>query len=252
MHVAEISKTEAINRGGGLSNEDKIANRTLLDIALREAQEALNRSFVLHDLTEEDGLQINRVIRVGRPHKKVMECIEQENIDLVVMGTKGTLNNGDVLIGSNTEKIVRKAKCPVLAVKHGVEASAFNTFVMATEMNPQEQVVIDQVKQFQQLFDATIHMVWINTRRNFKPDTYSKPLLKEFVKEMGLKNTQTHVYSDDRVEDGIRSFAEYINGGLIAMGTSSNIGLSRLLRGSVAEDIVNHANRPVLTISTRL
>ena len=119
-------------------------------------------------------------------------------------------------------------------------------------MNSREQVVIDQVKQFQQLFDAKIHMVWINTRRNFRPDTYSKPLLKKFAKEMGLKNIQTHVYNNDRVEDGIRSFAESIHGGLIAMGTSSNIGLSRLLRGSVAEDIVNHAKRPVLTISTRI
>ena len=251
LHVVEISHAESINTSGGPTNESRLADTVLVHEALRTAHDALERSYVLHDLVHESKIKVTQAIRIGSPHMQVMECIEKEQIDLVVIGTKGKTAYDDVLIGSNTEKIVRKAKCPVLAVKYGVEESAFKKIVLATEMHDRERGVVEQVKKIQKLFAAKIHLVWINTRSNFKPDTFSKPLLEEFAETMGLTNTQTHVFSDLTVEDGIRRFANESNGGMIAMGTSSHTGLSRLLRGSVAEDVVNHAKRPVLTVSMK-
>lgn len=252
LHVVELSQSDSINTSGGPSNQSNLGEKILVHEALKSAHEALGRSYVLHDLGNENEIQVTQAMRVGSPHQEVMNCIENEHVDLVVMGTKGVMSYGDVLIGSNTDKIVRNAKCPVLAVKHGVEESVFNEIVLATEMHSREHVVIDQVKKIQELFDSKIHLVWINTPRNFKPDSFTKPLLEEFVESMGLTNTYTHVFSDIMVEDGIRRFTDEINGGMIAMGTSSHTGLSRLLIGSVAEDIVNHARRPVLTVSTKI
>ncbi len=64
------------------------------------------------------------------------------------MGTKGASGLSEVLIGSNTEKVVRRATCPVLSVKAEVDESAFKEIVYATEMSDQEAGVIDCIQDF--------------------------------------------------------------------------------------------------------
>ena len=108
-----------------------------------------------------------------------------------------------------------------------------------------------EVKRVQKLYDSELHLVYINTRRNFRPDTVLKPQLVAFAEESDLSNYQVHVYNDFSAEDGIRFFAEEIDAGMIALGTHAHLGLARLLQGSVSEGLVNHAKRPVLTVSPR-
>jgi len=52
----------------------------------------------------------------GSPAESILKTIENEDIDLVVMGTSGKHGLDRFLLGSVTEKVVRSAKCPVLAV----------------------------------------------------------------------------------------------------------------------------------------
>lgn len=251
LHVVEVSQNDSINTSGGPSNVSTVSDNIFVHEALKAAHESLGRSYVLHNLENEEDIQVSQTIRIGRPHQHVLACIEQEQIDLVVMGTKGAWGYSDVLVGSNTEKIVRRATCPVLSVKSAVPESAFGEIVLATEISDREQVVVNQVKKIQEMYGSRVHLVWINTRRHFRPDKLSKSLLREFAEKRGLTNYEVHVFSDSIPEDGIRHFANEINGGMIAMGTSSHTGLARVFRGSIAEDTVNHAKRPVLTVSMR-
>jgi len=50
-------------------------------------------------------------------------------------------------------------------------------------------------------------------------------------------------------EDGIILFADEINAGMIAMATQGCTGFAQLLSGSITEDVVNLAQRPVLTVN---
>ena len=167
------------------------------------------------------------------------------------MGTKGASGLNEIIIGSNTEKVARKAKCPVLTIKEPLSEGSFKDIVYATNFGSNEGDVVSAIKDVQADFDSSIHLVWINTPNDFKSDATTRPLLDKFVVDHGLKNCSTHVFSDIIAEDGIRNFAKYMNAGLIVMGTNSYTGLSRLIRGSVAEDMINHAVRPVLTVSMK-
>lgn len=52
----------------------------------------------------------------GHPAERILQKVEEENIDLIVMGASGKHAIERFLLGSVTEKIVRYAKCPVLTV----------------------------------------------------------------------------------------------------------------------------------------
>jgi nucleotide-binding universal stress UspA family protein len=63
-------------------------------------------------------LTIHREVRQGTPFYEIIRFAREGDFDLIVMGTHGHTGLAHVLLGSVTEKVVRKAPCPVLTVRH--------------------------------------------------------------------------------------------------------------------------------------
>jgi nucleotide-binding universal stress UspA family protein len=55
---------------------------------------------------------------VGSPFFEIVRYAAEQQIDLIVIGTHGRGPIGHMLLGSVAEKVVRKAPCPVLTVRH--------------------------------------------------------------------------------------------------------------------------------------
>jgi len=80
---------------------------------------------------------------------------------------------------------------------------------------------------------------------------YTAPMMKridEFAKKNNLKKYSCHVFNAESVQQGINEFAQLNHVDLIATITSGRRGLSRLLNGSVTEDVMHKVDLPVLTI----
>lgn len=58
------------------------------------------------------------VVKNGKPFVEIVRYAREENADLIVMATHGRGAVSHILVGSTAEKVVRKAPCPVLTVKH--------------------------------------------------------------------------------------------------------------------------------------
>lgn len=74
---------------------------------------------VLDDLMipeSEAGPTWRPVQREGALADEIVACVEECDVDLLVMGTHGHNSLGDVLRGSQTQRVVRRANCPVLSV----------------------------------------------------------------------------------------------------------------------------------------
>ncbi len=65
---------------------------------------------------ERFGVQVE--VREGTPFYEIIQVAREKNVDLIIMGTHGRGGLTHVLLGSVTEKVVRKAPCPVLTVRH--------------------------------------------------------------------------------------------------------------------------------------
>jgi nucleotide-binding universal stress UspA family protein len=80
--------------------------------AAREALERVTRTNHL------ERLSVRREVREGTPFYEIIRFAKEKEVDLIVMGTHGHAGLTHVLLGSVTEKVVRKAPCPVLTVRH--------------------------------------------------------------------------------------------------------------------------------------
>ena len=58
------------------------------------------------------------MLLTGSPFLEIIQYAKENNVDLIVMGTHGHSGLVHVLLGSVTERVVRKAPCPVLTIRH--------------------------------------------------------------------------------------------------------------------------------------
>lgn len=198
------------------------------------------------------GLDIVSCVELGQTTPAILQYIEKNQIDLVVMGTKGASGMKEMLIGSNTEKIVRASTVPVITVKSYVRPRKIKNIVfpntLSTDSNDE---LVDRVMRFQKSLDATIHIVWINTPLNFAQDIVTRKSLQDFASRYGLKNFTINIFNDVSEETGIINFTHMIGADLIALGTHGRTGLAHLITGSLAENLVNHVDCPVWTYTIK-
>jgi nucleotide-binding universal stress UspA family protein len=64
------------------------------------------------------GVKVHPEVGEGSTFEEIVRFAKEKNIDLIIMGTHGRGWLAHVLLGSVTEKVVRKAPCPVLTVRH--------------------------------------------------------------------------------------------------------------------------------------
>lgn len=195
------------------------------------------------------GVSVKVQISLGSPFKMIDDAIKKKKIDMVVMGTHGASGLREYFIGSNAEKVVRRSSVPVLVIKDYYRRPIKNIVFPNTLETEKQGKLIDKVKELQAFFKATVHILYVNTPTNFTADNITMERLKNFASQFGFRNYTLNVYNYPFEEEGIIEFTKSIKGDLIAMRTHGRKGLAHFLNGSLAENIVNHADRPIWTFA---
>jgi nucleotide-binding universal stress UspA family protein len=185
-------------------------------------------------------------------HTAIIDHLKKGGFDLVVMGTKGVSGLREWMIGSNTEKMVRTSPVPVIAVKSYIATRTIRHIVFPNTLDTENQEeLVMKIKALQDFFQATLHIIWINTPALFRAESVVREQLNAFVSRFMLKDFTINVFNYSNEEAGILEYTKLVGGDLIAMGTNGLKGLAHFISGSVAEDVVNHVQYPVWTYCTR-
>ena len=244
LHVIEAASGGSFNVEGeskyGSDPEEKLFNLSLIKKARKQMETLLGSPIF-------NGIKVKGELKMGTPFHGMRTIITEKKVDLVVMGTAGKTKVDEMILGTNTEKVVRHAQCPVLTVQKKPTTTDFKNIVYATAMTKDEEVFAAVVKRAQDLYNATVHLVRINTPGNFQRDAVVQKYMKDFAKKLMLKNYTINIFNDLTEEEGVIYFADSINADLIAMATHGRTGFAHVLAGSIAEEVVSHSKRPVLT-----
>jgi nucleotide-binding universal stress UspA family protein len=65
-------------------------------------------------------IEVERFLAEGEPAEEILHLANDRHADLIVLGTHGRTGLGRLVMGSVAEKVMRRAKCMVLTVKHPV------------------------------------------------------------------------------------------------------------------------------------
>ncbi|MCP2027036.1 nucleotide-binding universal stress UspA family protein [Flavobacterium sp. HSC-32F16] len=195
-----------------------------------------------------DGISITEMVKMDKPIHGITQVSKEQDIDLIVMGSHGSSGMEELLIGSNTEKVVRNSEIPVLVIKKEISTFDVDNIVFASDFTEETKKPFEKILNFAKFFDAKIHLVSICTPNSFKPTHVTEKALQSFVSEFNLANYSTHIYNDTNIEKGIINFSNSINADIIGMCTHGRTGFAHFFNGSISEGLVNHSIKPVLTV----
>ncbi len=247
VNIIEGLRDFSFNTMGELENdmgEEVFIIKKLID------QVKIRLSQIVKDERYSD-VKIETAVEMGNAFESISKVIADRQADLLVMGTKGTSGLEEVLIGSNTEKVVRYAKCPVITVKEEVSLDSIKNIVFASNLQDEQTALVKELKVIQEITGATLHLVKVNTPNHFSTQRQMMKEFARFIEKHDISNASTSIYNEATEEDGILYFAEDLGTCMIAMGTHGRTGILHLLSGSIAEDLVNHAQVPVWTLSQK-
>ncbi len=194
-----------------------------------------------------EGLKVSEIVQFELAFDGILKLIKKNDIDLIVMGSHGASGFKDMFIGSNAEKVVRHSEVPVLIIKKEIPDFTIEKFVFASDFSDEVKAPFAKVVEVANKFEAELNLVMINTPNSFKSTLVAQEIMDKFVSQFNIKKFSTHIFNDANVEKGILNFSNYINADLIGMCTHGRKGLSHFFNGSISEDLVNHAVKPVLT-----
>lgn len=195
-------------------------------------------------------IQVHQLMEPGDMYKCINKVIERERIGLVVMGTTGTEGLSDFFTGSNTEKIVRSASCPVLAVPDEARDMDICNVLFSTTLHRDQMQAFTAARMLQEFFDAEVDLLYLNNPTGFESEADMQSQRQALEAESGLR-TRNLFTSENCWDEAatILKFAEEQKADLIVMGTHQRKGLNFFLYGSVAETTINYSKRPVLTVA---
>lgn len=193
------------------------------------------------------GIVIHEEVDLHEIFKGVFQTCKKHDIDLVVMGSNGVSGLREMLIGSNTEKVVRTSETPVLVIKNSHENFKVNDFVFASDFKDESKAPFKKAMDFAKALGAKMHLLTVNTPNKFITSEDAHTRMNGFVERLKDSNYSINIYNDLNIEKGIMNFSQSIGADLIGMSTHGRQGISHFFNGSISEDLVNHAKRPVIT-----
>ena len=188
--------------------------------------------------------------REGDFFTELLAITEEIPFNFVVMGSHGASGKREWLIGSNTQKAIRKLHINTLVVKSPIRALKFPKAVFASGLLMEDQIAFRHFLELaEDLGVEEVNVLSIHTSGLFAPpQIVMQEALKDFEAIADGFQCKAHYFKDISIEAGIRRFVDEEKADIIAISNHTRHPLKRIFQGSTVEMIVNHADVPVLSI----
>lgn len=184
----------------------------------------------------------------GLPVDSIVDIVKQKKVDFVIMGTKGASGLKEVLIGSNTEKVIAKASCPVIAVPEKASFNGVKKIAYATNYRSSDFVVLKQLVKLAQTFKSGIKLVHIANGEYTL--IHEKEYMKNFIEKVKQKTHYNRISSELLENEDIgKTLAQYIKKesvDILAVSTKHRSLFERLFSKSITKKLAYHTKVPLM------
>lgn len=236
-----------------------------LSIADQTAQAAADH---VEQVGTEAGCRVRTYVQRGIPHENILQFVGDHDIDLVAMGTHGRTGLQRYLVGSVTERVLRRSSVPVLTTHlDGGQLPTYEHLLVPTDGSEGARNALDHAIDIATAAGARVTVLSVVDSRAFTGGFETGPTLPDIREQLetyaedAVDALQTHV-SEANVDvegavtvglpaDEITSYAEDHDADLVVVGTHGRSGLERLILGSVTERVVRTSETPVLAVTPK-
>ena len=188
-------------------------------------------------------------VMYGHFQRSVRKFIEDNSIDLVIMGTHGVSGFKEFLSGSITETLIKNNRVPVLSLKCDRSDVSFEHILLSGDFEGFFDFTV--FEKIQAVFNSKLHLISVVSSK--EEESKSIVRMRNFALDNNLENTDFHTIIAKGEEEGIELFMNQyekdnkLSFELLGVEKKDKSSLGYLLTGCQATSIVNHIWRPILT-----
>jgi nucleotide-binding universal stress UspA family protein len=200
----------------------------------------------MHEVAEKNQLghvKMRNILLYGDLIYNINKVCADEEIDLIVMGTKGATGLKETFLGSTTASVIANAKVPVLGIPVEAEYHPINNIGFTTQYKDKDSNALTQALNIARKFKAKIQCLYI-------AGTDDQGGVEERIEEwkMYYKNDNIffHVLKEEDKEQAILSFISDSNLDMLVMCTHKRSFFEGLFHKSLTKKMAYHSTVPLL------
>ncbi|WP_458626113.1 universal stress protein [Winogradskyella sp. PC D3.3] len=177
----------------------------------------------------------------------IKEFIENQNVDLIVMGTKGATGAKEVLFGSNTVHVFKNIKCPILAIPSNFEYENPHEVLFPTDLEVDYNATqLHLLREIAVTHNSRINALHVLTNNEYTAEQNKNKLaLETFFKDASFL---FHEYNMMNVTEAISEFQIKSKINLLVMINNKHSFFENLFFQSKLNQIGFHLKVPFLVI----
>ena len=196
--------------------------------------------------------QIDYVIREGKVYREILDEAKEMGSLCVVLGTHGASGFEQFWIGSNANRLVSFAHCPVITLRAGVNVKHhLERIVLPVDSTIDTRQKVPFTAFLARIFEAEIYVVSLYASKykaiRARVDEYTDQVI-EFLEDEGISYHRDAIEVDNVTTSTIE-YATRIKANLISIMTEQETSPFNLLLGPYAQQMVNNSPFPVLSIN---
>ena len=180
--------------------------------------------------------------------ESIRNNVQEKNIDMIVMGTKGASGLKKFIIGSNTGDIITKVPCTTLVVPENAKFNRITEIAFPTDLSISYQIqTLHPISEVLEGFHSFLRILNISKKKeNLNTDQQKyKELLEDYF--IG-NNFSFHFLTNDKIEDAVQCFVQSRDIDMIAMVAKNLNYFQRILFSPTVEEISYHTDVPFLVL----
>ena len=188
-------------------------------------------------------LNVQKIAIPGSVQDMIGAYAEDNNVDLVVTGTRGSSGFMGFLLGTHSERIEGEVQCPVIVLPEGSQLKKGMRLAIAHDykstISPDQRELIRFILSF---YSATFDVVHVEDKNDTPEAEIS---VRENLKAL---NPTFHKVVHDDVEKGLNEFSEENNIGMLAIIYHDHGFLNRIFGRSTSRQLTYHSKIPLLVL----
>jgi len=203
--------------------------------------------------SENAGVDIQTKFSVGFAVEEILKVCESDNIDIIAMGTKGARGLSEIFIGSNTADVIKKAKCPVLAIPHNANTGKLDKVIFATNYNDNDFHSIYLLTEIFKPWNPDIVIVHATGSSQTPLETdYFEQFKEEVVTKVRYGKYSFKLLESGNVESAVSDFAYETGADLISLSKRKRSLFENIVGVSTTTKLAFHTHIPLLVFPEEL
>jgi nucleotide-binding universal stress UspA family protein len=226
-----------------------IVNKNTSALQKEKVEKQLQRIAYAHQ--EKSGIQVSSRIESGSIFDEISNTATQINAEFIVMGIHGK-KGVQHIVGSYAYKVISSSNIPVMVVKKKNHHVGYDKIVIPIYFSVDSSQKINKAIKFAKYFDSTIHIIGVLGSSSKVSKINKEVLLKkvhDYIINAGVKSTtEVLIKPGSELHEEVLDYSEKVDADLIMIIAEKSGPITEFLGRNDAEQIIDKADIPVLTI----